>query len=206
MSRTGWSHVVFLFGARLRSGLVAVCALLIACGSEAPSASPASPASSPPAREAIPEESDAAGLPGLHGLVSEDARHTRRVWAWRDDGFSTQLVASESVGGTFPAPRTLVGPEGNPDRPAISPDGQAVAFVWGRSGLASVWVIPFHAAPPPSGKDGSTGEARQLTNVGLVAGGGRPDGFVPPPIDALHFDGDWLRWRSAEGEHQVRWR
>jgi len=82
------------------------------------------------------------------------------------------------------------------DRPALSPDGEWVAFVSGRTGIASLWIAPF-----------AGGEAIQLTNRDLERRripGEVPRGFVPPPhLSAPQFDGDRLVWRSPAGEHAV---
>lgn len=68
--------------------------------------------------------------------------------------------------------RELAPAPGADDQPFVLPDGRIV-FVSTRTTVASVWIL-----------DG--GEARQLTNVGLVAG--RPlDGFVPPPVDGFEL-------------------
>ena len=82
------------------------------------------------------------------------------------------------------------------DRPALSPDGELVAFVSGRTGIASVFVVPF-----------AGGDALQLTNVGIErpgAPGQAPVGFVPPPHEAPpRFDDDQLVWDSPRGSHAV---
>jgi hypothetical protein len=83
-----------------------------------------------------------------------------------------------------------------PGRLALG-DG-VLAWVASGEGLPRVHVAPVDGASPP----------RALTNVGLqYVPGHRPDGFVPPPLrDTLRFDGAWLRWDSAEGPQEVRWR
>lgn len=86
----------------------------------------------------------------------------------------------------------------NPDRPALAPDG-TVAFVSGRTGIASIWTVRRGEAPA------------QVTNVGLEGAkrrpGQPPPGFVPPPVDdSLAFDGDVLRWSGPDGPHLARWR
>jgi hypothetical protein len=80
--------------------------------------------------------------------------------------------------------------DGRPDRLAVSPDG-SLAFVSGRSGLASVWLRT------------PAGELRQLTNVGVrPTPGHAPKEFVAPPRVAPVFSADDLRW----DEGAVRWR
>ncbi|MCA9494232.1 MAG: hypothetical protein KC621_30100 [Myxococcales bacterium] len=114
------------------------------------------------------------------------------VAGWEPEALGSRLLAVEADGRS----RTLVDASWNADRPALSEDGALVAFVSGRSGIASVWVVPFEG-----------GEPRQLTNVGMrrVKGQpGAPEGFVPPPVDdSLRFDGDALVWSGPERAHRV---
>jgi len=134
---------------------------------------------------------DFAGEPGVVGAVAADSKGAREAYAQRTVGTDTEIVVRDD--GTE---RVLVS-GGTPDRPVLSADGSQVAFVWGVTGFASIWIVPFTGGDPV-----------QLTNVDLVpTPGHRPAGFVPVPHgDSLHFDGDWLRWTSPEGEHQERWR
>jgi len=94
--------------------------------------------------------------------------------------------------GARQGPRVLAGG----DRPALSPSGEWVAFVSGRTGIASLWLVPF-----------AGGDAVQLTNRGLESRwipGQAPAGFVPPPHEGPpRFDGDRLVWRSPAGEHSL---
>jgi len=73
-----------------------------------------------------------------------------------------------------------------------------VAWVASPHGLPQVFVSSVTGSSPP----------RALTNVGLQRQPGQaPAGFVPPPLGStLRFDGDWLRWTTAEGPRAVRWR
>jgi hypothetical protein len=84
--------------------------------------------------------------------------------------------------------------EGAPDRVALTPDGDTVAYVHNATGIASVWVIPFIGGTPT-----------QLTNVDLVRiPGQEPVGFVPPPHDGpLRIDGDRITWIAPDGPHAV---
>ncbi len=71
------------------------------------------------------------------------------------------------------------------DRPALSPDGQTLVFVSGRTGIASWWRTSVRG-----------GEPVQLTNAGIELGverEGEPEGFVPPPVSS-----DSLRWVTAD--------
>ncbi|MCB9687201.1 MAG: hypothetical protein H6735_19330 [Alphaproteobacteria bacterium] len=114
------------------------------------------------------------------------------VAGWEEEALGSRLLAVERDGTSW----TLVDASWNADRPALSADGTRVAFVSGRTGLASVWIVPFEG-----------GEPRQLTNVGLrrVKGStGAPEGFVPPPIDdGMHFEGEVLTWTAPDGVHRV---
>ena len=85
---------------------------------------------------------------------------------------------------------------GRPGRLALGPG--AVAWVASPAGLPQVFVAPVRGAAPP----------RPLTNQGLQRVPGRaPDGFVAPPLrNSLRFDGDVLRWDTAEGPRSVGWR
>jgi TolB protein len=92
------------------------------------------------------------------------------------------------------------------DRSSVSPDGQTVVFVSGRTGIASLFRTSLEG-----------GDAVQLTNVGLV----RPDApeligddvessndeapasFVPPPVSAealSWLSADTLRYDAGGGE------
>lgn len=75
--------------------------------------------------------------------------------------------------------------EGADDRGSVSPDGQTVVFVSGRTGVASLFRTTVDGAEPV-----------QLTNAGLEPGrddDSAPVGFVPPPMGA-----DALVWVSAD--------
>ncbi len=92
-----------------------------------------------------------------------------------------QLLGDRGPVPLAPAP----GPD---DFPIALPDGR-VAFVSGRTGLASLWVV-----------DPTSGEARQLTNVGRD---GVDDQFVPPPHRDVRVDATSLSYDAGEG---VRYR
>lgn len=84
-------------------------------------------------------------------------------------------------------PRPLAPAKGPDDGPIALPDGR-VAFVSGRTTVASLWVV-----------DPKTGQARQLTNRGLVAGGARK-GFVPPPAGRTFVVDGNLVYDAGGGE------
>lgn len=118
--------------------------------------------------------------------------------AWAKDGgmIETDLWWAATDGG---APTRLTDWPGTEDRPVFSPDGRRLAFVSGRSGIASWWVLDL--ADPQ-------GSARQLTNLGLEhtkrPPGGPPPGWVPVP-DGLDYT--WteagLSWSARGARHVV---
>lgn len=105
------------------------------------------------------------------------------------------LQCWSAEGGTLGPPVTVAS-GGRPDRVAV--DGSVVAWVASPDGLPQVFVGDTLGRSPP----------RPLTNVELTRpAGGPPAGFVPPPHrDTLHFDGDRLRWQTADGPREVSWR
>lgn len=147
------------------------------------------------------DESDVANLEGVLYGPYFDASGNRSVAVRREARQQwTQLVVSERQGTHWKAD-VLVAGSANPDRPAISEDGETIAFVAGLTGIASVWTLPFDGSEDPV----------QHTNVGLHlvkrAPGQPPPGFVPPPATGtLAFDGDHLVWEGPAGPQQVRWR
>jgi hypothetical protein len=110
----------------------------------------------------------------------------------RADGVSLQ--AWSHTGGRWVGPRQLVTDVGRPDRPALSLDGQRVAYVSGATGVSSVYIVPFDGGTP-----------RQLTNASLTRQPGMPpDGFVPPPHRGPPvFLADTLVWDAPDGPQSV---
>jgi hypothetical protein len=151
--------------------------------------------------QAPPESSDLANLEGILFGPYYDADADRAVWVRRPARAQfAELVTAERVGSTWKL-EVLVAGSVNPDRPAISEDGQTVAFVAGLTGIASVWTLPFDGSQDPL----------QHTNVDLHrvkrAPGQPPPGFVPPPVTgSLAFSDDLLLWEGPTGTHTVRWR
>jgi hypothetical protein len=139
---------------------------------------------------------------GIVGIERYDASDTRRVFVRRVRGSPfTELVAAERVGEGWVEEVRLSG-VANPDRPAISPDGETIAFVSGVSGIAAVWVVPFDGGADPV----------QITNLGLESirrtPNQPPTGFIPPPATTaggIEFSGDMLEWDGPDGRVVVRW-
>lgn len=95
------------------------------------------------------------------------------------------------------SPLRVLWAKGQPDRPALSSDGERVVFVAGNRGVAGLWVIGF---------DG-TGAAA-LTNGGLDlrdrVRGQAPAGFVPVPHRGPpEVIGDRVHWEAPDGRHEV---
>ena len=128
------------------------------------------------------------------GLPAFDRARRRVVFSRRTPKGSTLVALSYGPGG-WSEPRILAAGRGDPDRPAVSPEGDWVVFVWAPTGLTSLWCVSFEGGPPV-----------QLTNRGVRVGTGRPGqpppGFVPVPHQGPAWvDGDLVRWRSRAGEH-----
>lgn len=145
--------------------------------------------------DAPPPETDFAGQPGTLG--APDAAAGSEARAVREENARSSAVIVQRPG----RDPVVITDEGNPDRVALSPDGEQVAWVSGASGLASVWTAPTVAGAVP----------RQLTNVGLEdlprEPGQPPAGWVAPPHDeSLRFEGDRLVWDSPQGPQSVEWR
>jgi hypothetical protein len=85
------------------------------------------------------------------------------------------------------AARALAPAPGADDVPIALPDSR-IAFISGRSGVASIWTV-----------DVRSGALVQITNRHLRAG--QPlDGFVPPPVVVLRASSDELEYDAGGGE------
>jgi Tol biopolymer transport system component len=84
--------------------------------------------------------------------------------------------------------RPLVPAPGPDDFPTALPDGR-IAFVSGRTGLASLWVVD------PVGQS-----LQQLTNVGRTR---VDESFVPPPLREVRVDAEALFYDPGDGQ---KWR
>lgn len=110
----------------------------------------------------------------------------------RAEGVQTVMVEPPTGTAVFVGERELVGLDFRPDRLATA-QGH-LAFVSGRTGWSSVWIVPLDGSTPP----------RQLTNVDLPKD---RTGFVAPPAHPPVFKGAFLLWRDGWGQvHRVRWR
>ncbi|MEQ1507351.1 MAG: hypothetical protein ABMB14_34300, partial [Myxococcota bacterium] len=153
-----------------------------------------------PVGDLLPE-SDAPTV-GVIGPERFDGDGDRKVFVRRSEGSPyTELVVCDLADAGWTEDIRITGPA-NPDRVAISADGETVAFVSGITGISSVWVMEVALGSEPV----------QITNVGVETAKRRPGqppaGFVPPPIDAesFVFDGDYLAWESPVGHQVARWR
>ena len=127
------------------------------------------------------------------GLPTVSEAGDQIAYCRQGDGIElASIEVWDLAGGARRGPRVLA----DGDRPALSPDGEWVAFVSGRTGIASLWAVPFEG-----------GAAAQLTNRGLASPavhGRAPVGFVPPPHEGPpRFENDQLVWDSPVGVHAV---
>lgn len=108
------------------------------------------------------------------------------------DGVTTVLVEPPIGTAVYVGERELIGVGFRPDRLATA-QGH-LAFVSGKTGWASVWIVPLDGSRAP----------RQLTNVKVPKDRA---GFVRPPAHPPRFKGAFLLWRDGWGQvHRVRWR
>jgi hypothetical protein len=136
-----------------------------------------------------PVATEVLGLPA----VAVDRR--RFVFSHRHSGRSQLVATALTAEGWSPA--RVLWKRGEPDRAALSPDGERVVFAAGNRGVVGLWVIGF---------DG-TGVA-PLTNDGLDLSnrvpGQPPAGFVPVPHRGPpEVLADRVRWQAPDGWHEV---
>lgn len=209
----------------VRSAATASLLLLVACV-DAPATGEASRGLAPEGTRtverapAIPETEQGATFDVVVGdrTVFEDVKDASPEWVVDRDGVLWRIAAGEKTrvidrarrvpvvhprgaivvrAGDEPGrtslwllsagePRAIAASTGADDRPFVLPDGRVV-FVSTRSSVASVWIL-----------DAALTEARQLTNVGLVAGRGL-DGFVPPPAGEIRFVAGRVEYDAGGG-------
>lgn len=84
--------------------------------------------------------------------------------------------------------------EGGISSPCFHPNGHAVIFASGQTGIASLWKLVFQ-----------TREIKQITNIGLRGGGGLPPNFVPPPHRGrIMWAGSWLVFDTGDALWALR--
>ncbi|MCB9763703.1 MAG: hypothetical protein H6739_28295 [Alphaproteobacteria bacterium] len=127
---------------------------------------------------------DMVGVPAIAG--------DRVAFAHRDG--AAEVSALDVLSVSEPEGRRRIVDRGSADRVGLSEDGAWVVWVWGVTGIASVWAAPFEGGDPV-----------QLTNVGLKPTPGQaPAGFVAPPHRGplTVVDGE-VRWTAPDGPHAV---
>lgn len=136
-----------------------------------------------------PVSTEVLGLPA----VAPDGR--RIVFSHRRSPQS-ELVATALTRAGW-SPLRLLWESGQPDRPALSPDGERVVFVAGNRGVAGLWVIGFDG----TGAAALTNDELDLRNR---VPGQAPSGFVPVPHRGPpEVLGDRVRWEAPDGRHEV---
>lgn len=131
-----------------------------------------------------------AGVRGDLALSADGERLALTLGESHHDG-DTAVAVTDLEGNVT----VLADGQGVDDRPALSPDGETVVFVSGRTGIASFYRTTLRGDAPV-----------QLTNVGIEAGIVRdadPAGFVPPPVVADRIEwlsDDVIRYDAGDGE------
>ena len=120
--------------------------------------------------------------------VSDDGQ--RLALCRRGEGPGDSVLETLRIGEDGIVGRWVLEAEGSPDRVALDPAGERVAWVNGAGGVAAVFLATFPDGVPV-----------QLTNVDVERVPGQaPLGFVPPPHDGpLRFEGGALVWASPDG-------
>lgn len=132
-------------------------------------------------------------LQGVRGdiAVSVDGRRLALTLGAPNREHETAVAVADLEGNVA----VIADAPGVDDRPTLSPDGETLVFVSGRTGIASCYRTTVHGDPPV-----------QLTNVGIKAGVPRsedPPGFVPPPVVADRIEwlnDDVIRYDAGGGE------
>lgn len=124
------------------------------------------------------------------------ADDTFLVYARAGDQLETDLWRVDLPSGR---PVQVTAWTGSEDRPVLSPDGRRLAFVSGRTGIASWWVIDL---PQRSGQAIAPEAGRQLSNVSLETAprrpGVAPPGFLPVPDGTVYgWTAKGLSWVTA---------
>lgn len=191
---------------------------LAACGSAPAPATPAAPASKPASSAPAPVVSATWEMPNGHKLTQENGTILRAEGfpltealvgapSWDAKGLnvvltektkfggkdSTQLVLAEQRASGW-SRKVIVQGDSAPDRPTISPDGTAVAYVatGPLGGAPGIWLVTV-----------ASGEQVPLTNAELSFDGAAAPNQVPVPDTAPKFDGVTVSWTAKDGPHSV---
>ncbi len=122
-------------------------------------------------------------LQGVRGdlAASADGKHILLTLGTLNDEDLTSVAVTDLEGNV----RVLADGPGVDNRPTLSPDGETVVFVSGRTGIASFYRTTLQGDEPV-----------QITNAHIKAGvprGSAPAGFIPPPVR-----GDQVEWLSDD--------
>jgi hypothetical protein len=132
---------------------------------------------------------DRAGVPERERSIDEVRPHAVLADGRRVEVRSSGMGESELFLVDAHGARPIASAPGPDDAPLALSDGR-VAFVSGRTGIASVYVV-----------DVATGALAPLTNVDVKRA--KDPRFVPPPIRALEEKSGALEWTSRRGRERV---